>query len=390
MSVIDPAHELPPISAYLTDFEPSKANGVRGKTETETVPQSHYLPWSVLSQREPPPRRWFMSEWLTTGATILAGRGGTGKTTLAQTMASAGATQTTYITSIEKIIVNFMWACEDDHDELWRRQIQICSALGIEMTALEDLFYLESRLGCDNTLFAPVMGRMQWTPAFELLKEEVNDVGADVLWLDNIGQTFGGNENERHPVTAFVNGLMGLRPGIAVVLLGHPARNSGSEYAGSAAWENAVRSRWYFGDRLPDQPDEQEPEEDVRYLCRRKANYSFRDYARLRYRNGVFMPEQPDGLSFAERFGGQNRQESLDTIVLAGFDKCVAAGIAVTDGRTSPDYLPTRLVDMGLNAGRSKRDIAATMNRLMADGRFKRVQVGSYTNRNPKMGLVRQ
>lgn len=333
-----------------------------------------------------------MNEWLTTGPTLLAGRGGTGKTTLAQTMASALAAGVTYITSVEQPVVNLMWACEDEHDELWRRQVPICRELNIDMAALKDRFYLESRFGCDNTLFTPVMGRPRWTPTFELLRQRVNDVGASVLWLDNIGHTYGCNENDRHTVTEYLNGLMSLRPGLAVLLLGHPARNNGSEYAGSAAWENAVRTRWYLGDKLPNQGDdaEQEPEDDVRYLCRRKANYTFRDYLRLLYRNGVFMPEQPDALSSAERTGGsQARKEEIDSIILAGFNKCVAAGIDVTDGRTSPNFLPTRIVDMKLNAGHSKKVLANAMHRLLADGRLKRAQVGTYSNRNPKMGLVR-
>lgn len=363
-----------------------KANGAAATNE----PTSHFLQWSQLSQHEPPPHRWYLNEWLTTGATLASGRGGIGKTTLAQAIASALAVGVTYITQVEKPVVNLMWACEDEHDELWRREVPICKALNINMAALEDMFYLESRFGCDNTLFAPAMGRMTWTSTFDLLRQQVNDVGASVLWLDNIGQTYGGNENERHPVTAFVNGLLGLRPGLAVVLLGHPARSNGSEFAGSAAWENAVRARWYFGDKLPDQADdEHEPDDDVRYLCRRKANYTFRDYLKLRYRDGVFMPEQPEGPSFSERFSGQNRNDAVDTILIAGFEKCIAAGITPTDGPTSSDYLPRRLVDMKLNAGHSKQDLKSAMHRLMADGRLKRAQVGTYSNRNPKMGLVR-
>ena len=359
--------------------------------EQEVVEPPHYLPWSELREREPPPRMWLMNDWLTTGTTLLAGRGGSGKTTLAQTMASALSTQTTYITSASKDFVNLMWACEDDRDELWRRQLPICRALNIDMAALEDMFYLESRQGCDNTLFAPVMGRMQWTPVFDRLREQCNDVGADVLWLDNIGQAYAGNENERHGPTAFVNGLMRMRPGMAVVLIGHPARAKNSEFAGNGAWENAVRTRWYFGDKLPDQEDDDDHEldDEVRFLCRRKANYTFRDYVQLRYRDGVFMPEQPEGLSFAERFGGHNVKDAIDSIILAGFDRCVAAGITPTDGRSSPDYLPKKLVEMNLNSGRSKRELTTAMNRLLADGRLKRGQVGTYSNRTPKMGLLK-
>lgn len=374
--------------------EPLAAQKPNGKATAEAPAEgSHYLQWLELSTRQPPARVWQMPDWMTTGATLFAGKGGVGKTTLAQTIATALATQTTFLTPIDRAIVNLMWCCEDDHDELWRRQVAIGTVLNIEMKLLEDMFYLESRFGCDNTLYAPVQGRPYKTPVFDLLRQQVNDTGCEVLWLDNIGHTFGCNENDRHHVTSFINELMSLRPGkpFSVVLLAHPARNSGSEYAGSAAWENAVRTRWYFGDKLPDQPDDgEEADADVRYLCRRKANYTFRDYRKFTFRNGVFMPEEHEVETFGQRYGGQARHQDIETIVLDGFDRCITAGIAATDGRTSPDYLPTRLLAMSLAGGRSKKELVTAMNRLMADGRLKRVQIGTYSNRTPKFGLQRQ
>jgi RecA-family ATPase len=373
---------------------PNKLNGTESNPSAKDaeVIARNYLDWQALSSKEPPARDWRIPDWLTTGVTLCAGRGGIGKTTLAQTIASTLAKPTEFLAPIGSPLVNLFWACEDDHDELWRRQVAICKTLSIDMKLLDDLLYIESRFGRDNTLYAPVMGQPMRTPVFKLLREQVNDTGADILWLDNIGHTFGCNENDRHQVTSFVNELVSLRTDkpFSIVLLAHPARSAGSEYAGSAAWENAVRTRWYFGDKLPDQADEDaEPQDDVRYLCRRKANYTFRDYRKFTFRRGVFMPDPVEVELFGDRYGGATRSEDLDSIVLLGLDRCIQAGIHATDGRTSPDYLPARLIAMNLHAGRSKKELAGAMNRLMADGRLKRAQVGIYANRNPKFGLIR-
>jgi hypothetical protein len=87
--------------------------------------------------------------------------------------------------------------------------------------------------------------------------------------------------------------VAGALPGMAVLLLAHPARAAGSEFSGGAAWENAARARLYLGDKLPDQkaePDE-EPAENVRYLARRKPNYTAKDWRRFTYQDGVMVPD---------------------------------------------------------------------------------------------------
>jgi RecA-family ATPase len=104
----------------------------------------------------------------------------------------------------------------------------------------------------------------------------VNDLRVDVLVLDNIGRVYGGNESDRHQVTMFVNGALGMVRGrpFAPVFLGHVARSQGSEFSGSAAWENACRMRWYMARTLPDhKQDEDEPTDTgIVYLAKRKAN----------------------------------------------------------------------------------------------------------------------
>jgi hypothetical protein len=233
-----------------------------------------------------------------------------------------------------------------------------------------------------------VFGKPTFTPAFFKLREQVNDLRVDALVLDNVGQTFGGNESDRHQVTVFVNGIHGIVRGrsFAPILLGHVARAAGSEFSGSAAWENACRMRWYMGHSLPDQkPDDEEPTDtDVVYLAKRKANYTERDYRRLTYQRGLLVPESSGGA----RFDAGYRNDLAERIVLKGLAKLKEAGIHATDGKTSPDYLPTQIVAKGFNEAHSKKELAAAMHRLIGSGKLRRDVVGKYPNRSPRFGLV--
>jgi len=91
------------------------------------------------------------------------------------------------------------------------------------------------------------------TPAFATLARCVDLLGTQVLIVDGVSDAFGGNENARVEVKAFVNALLGLIPlDGALLLLGHvskPAAGNGSTtegYSGSTQWHNAVRARWYL------------------------------------------------------------------------------------------------------------------------------------------------
>lgn len=85
----------------------------------------------------------------------------------------------------------------------------------------------------------------------------------------------------------------------------------------------------------------------------------------------------------------RNEQEACDRALLAGFERLLAQGIQPTNGETSPDFLPKRLLEHGLAEGHERKDLAAAMRRLMNAGVLKRGQVGTYGNRStPRFGLV--
>lgn len=391
MSADEPSFGARLAEELRQDADAERGNGVdRDDGLFDNPDRLRILHWATLATREPPPRFWHLSDWLGDTATLCAGRGGAGKTSIMQASATALVTGCEYFTAAPEAPIRvLMWCCEDSHDELWRRQVAINTFLGVSMADLQNRLFIEARHGLENTLFTTVYGAPCFTGLRDELREQIGDYKADVLILDNVGQLFGANGNETHPVTAFVNGVYGtgaaLVPHFAPIFVGHVSRSQGSEFSGSLAWENACRMRWYVGPTLPDQqPDEDEPPTpDTVYLARRKANYTQKDYVQLTYQNGLFIPP---GVAVAEYDPGAKTAEQ---VVLAAFDKIIAAGIVASDGQTSANYLPAVIKRMGLSRTFSKKELGFAMSRLMGQGVLKRAAVGQYGNRSPRYGLIR-
>jgi hypothetical protein len=351
------------------------------------------LDLAALACQEPPARHWFRTDWLSTGVTLFAGAGGAGKSGLAQHEATAATLGRAYFAPAPTAYSSLVWNCEDAHDDMWRRQVRICDHEQIEMSSLAGRLHLVSRYGCDNALMAEVTrGQLVSTTLMDELREQVNDLNVDALWLDNVAHLFLGSHDDRTQVTSFINRLNGLVRGrpFAVVLMAHVSRAHGSEYSGSVAWENAARMRWYLGQSLPDQPQHEDSvgqNQHVRFLAKRKSNYSARDHVRFTMQDGLLVPDDVARTSVGG-LAAVIDERRAEEICLAGFHTLVAMGIRTTDGKTSPDYLPSQIVAKSLGCGYSKRDIGAAMNRLMTKGVFLRAVVGKHTNRSPKFGLV--
>ncbi len=87
-----------------------------------------------------PDRQWIVEDWLPVGTvTALYGDGGTGKTLLAQQLQTATATGRPWCGMEPMRIRSVGLYCEDDEDEMHRRQWSINRALGIDFSALGDM-----------------------------------------------------------------------------------------------------------------------------------------------------------------------------------------------------------------------------------------------------------
>ncbi len=357
------------------------------KPETPAWPLP--LEWPDLATREPPARKWAINGWIGYGhTTLMVGSGGIGKTLLAQQIGShlgLGRDFIDQVTMPQKVL---MWACEDDHDELWRRQVNIARSLKVGLEAFQDNFRLVPRHGYNNALCVSEFGKIVFTPLVAELAKEADEFGADVVILDNAAQLYGAGENDRHAVTAFLNHLSGSLRHRALLLLAHPSRAQGSEYSGSGAWENVARTRLYLGSKLPDAtPDPDVAENpDERYLSRRKANYSSKDWRRFKYEFGVLIPEMPE----AQGSGliGHLREQAAERIIFESIRKLETMSISVSEGARSPQYLPKLIIDYKLGNGHSKPELASAMRKLLTEGKLTKQVVGKNSNRTAKQGLA--
>ena len=265
---------------------------------------------------KPPPREWIIPNWLPKGyVTALYGDGGVGKSLLAQQLMTALATGKSWLGMPVKPRRVYALMCEDDSNELWRRQYAINKHYGITMDQLTRLTLL-SRVGCNNLLMTfNGQDAGLTTTFFQQLLADIVASEAEVIILDTAADLFGGNENHRSQVRQFVQNAcatIARETQGAVLLCAHPsdagmARGTGT--GGSTAWNNTVRSRWYLThNREPGSLPHQ------RTLTRKKANYAAaQDMATLVWEAGAFVRIDGDSATVT-RVAGDAKRRKWDTI----------------------------------------------------------------------------
>ncbi|MEK6591574.1 MAG: AAA family ATPase, partial [Pseudomonadota bacterium] len=200
------------------------------------------------------------------------------------------------------------FGCEDDADELHRRQFNINAQYGIEMGDLDDMLMVE-RAGKENALM-DFDRRTDWgrpEPLMSQLTHVVQEHGAQIVVLDTVADVFSGNEIVRNQVRRFITALRALAIKIqgVVILTAHPSNeglNSGSGISGNRAWNNSVRSRLY----LTKDGNKDEGDKYVRWLKTMKSNYSANGgKLKLEWRRGCFVPaDAPRARDFSEAAEG--------------------------------------------------------------------------------------
>jgi len=249
-------------------------------TEARTEIVGGFNSFTAASVHGPlPDREWAVDQWFPARTVcMLFGAGGVGKSLIVQQLANKVAMGEPFF-NIETMKMPVLCVmCEDDKDELSRRQLDINEWMGIdEFDSGPDNLWLGPRVGHDNILVTfPNQGEAQPGKFFIKLCVEIERVkgGAEnvMVILDTAADLFGGNENVRREANTFVKTYLGSivqRYNATIVLLAHPSLSglaSGSGLSGSTAWENSVRSRAYLhrGD----------DDSNIRTLSRMKSNYS--------------------------------------------------------------------------------------------------------------------
>lgn len=201
---------------------------------------------------------------------LLYGDGGTGKTLLSLTWAVHIAAGQPWSGLVVQQAPALILLAEDDNGETKARLEAICAALGVNLADLP--VHVWCLPGHDVNL-ARIQDDGQWEPGpfLEPLKDELERIGPCFLVMDTVSDIATLDETKRLPVNALCKAVLtGLcrDHGATVLVNAHPSKaamNDGSGYAGSTAWNNAVRNRLTLS-----RDDERSPRRVLRLA---KANY---------------------------------------------------------------------------------------------------------------------
>jgi RecA-family ATPase len=352
------------ISGALAQLDEARKQVAAGNAPMATVCMAS------LHEVEVAPRQWVVKQWLPANAvTYLGGPGGVGKSLLVQQWLTAISLGESWIGMETLAPVPCLYVtCEDEADEVARRNADIAKALGYSIRALTDMHCI-SLAGAEGNELGTFDAERRFRPSerFHRIVAAAKALRVRVVALDNLAHMFTGNENVRGEVTQFVNLLsrLALEIGGAVILLGHPAKVEGSEYSGSTAWENAVRNRLFLG-----RPEAKGEGDDVnpnaRHLSRSKSNYAaIGEGVDMVWSKGAFIPasEVPEDEAPIFEAAGLHNELFLERL-----EQCAAKKRAVSHNVRASNYAPRIFAKMPGKKRASQAQFEAAMERLLAMG----------------------
>jgi RecA-family ATPase len=309
--------------------------------------------------------------------TTLYGAGGEGKTTLAQMLATArcldGGQWLGMPVRKGRTVLHF---CEDDLEEMWRRQEDINRLYGCTFSDLSAMRWLPA-LGMDNHLMTFAKAKPQLTELHAEILESIQEHKGDMLINDTLTDIFGGNEIERGQARAFIQTALGSiarLTGAAVMALAHPSLSgiaSGTGTSGSTGWEGAVRSRLYLNSPKAEQGERVDP--DVRVLTLGKANNARRgETIELRWADGTFITtSQPTGII------ASIEKRTCEQVFLALLARLRSEGRYVSENPRAGNYAARVFATCPDREGFKQPDFTSAMQRLFF---AKAIRKGQYTD----------
>ena len=314
-----------------------------------------------------PRRRWRVDRWIPQAeVTLFAGDGGIGKSTLALQLCVACVAGGDCV-GLKAEESNALYvSAEDQRDEIHWRLEQINKHAHISIDKLAGLNIVDLA-GTDAVLATfEKDGRIKPTPLFREIERAAADHKAGLVIFDAVADIFGGNENERAEVRAFIGLLRGLamRLDAAILLIAHPSVDgikTNRGYSGSTHWNNAVRSRLYFTD-APAEPDGSPRGLDIRMLELAKSNRARRgEQIRMMWSEGGFVPLAPGAPS------NPTNDQHAEQIFLQMLRKFTHEGQHVSHLK-SPTYAPTQFTERSPGKELGQAPLGRAMNRLLEKG----------------------
>jgi RecA-family ATPase len=330
------------------------------------------LDLEALSGKEPEPPRFIMPDWLPCGyATLFAGHGGVGKSGIALHLAVCIASGTPFFgMEVEQRRVLYL-SCEDRESVLHWRLARITAHLGLSLASLRGQLEIIDLVGEDTLLWERARdGTTLAAPWFEL-KKRMRAYQTEVLFVDGISDTYGGNENAKTEVKRYVNCLVKLIDAErgCVVLIGHIAKPTASGvptsegYSGTTGWHNSVRARWYLYPETQQAEDGGRPEKTGELLLElQKSNLGKMDQS-IRFNwdedKRLFIGQSAS----LAKFDRKHQERTEQAGILRAFASCAAESIVVPAAMQGPRTalhilchraeFPDTL--MGQGAGKAKR-----------------------------------
>lgn len=392
------AETLSPVP-YDPEFPPSR----HAATEAEYMPPfdepqggvDGFSPPPLIDplrwgDEEPPERRWMVDGWIPwRHVTGLYGPPGNGKSLLAQMLLTACTLGQPWLGMHTARVKVFGLFCEDEHDELWRRQCAINRHFGCSNADLENML-LTSLHGLPSMLMDFQDDGLAGTKLYEWLLGQVKEFGAQLVVVDTAAATFGGDENNRAQVTRYLNEILArIAHEIdgAVVLCAHPSKSS--DYSGSTAWDASFRSRLNLT-RYED--DDEGPAEELtrlRILEKQKANYAgIGEKLVLEWHDGYFRVQGTESGAVA-RIERNVRERHADEAFLAALDDLTKQQRNVSHHPHAANFAPKLASRQKAAAGFTRKDLTAAMERLLQAGKIKAGQtVFTGADRKPRIGLA--
>ena len=359
---------------------PSRSRQVRNVDPLVTINPAKWQDQAV------PPRRWLIDGILARGSiTLLTSDGGTGKSLLLQQLQTAIALGGDWLglDLPDDPVGSFGLYCEEDEDELHRRQADINRAYDIDMRMLGGLVHYASRVGDDNILATfGYHDQIEPSAFYDQMSHKIRETDAQLIIVDTAADTFGGNENYRAQVRGYINLLRrwAMEADGGVILTAHPSNfgiSQGTGISGSTAWNNSVRARVYFTRPKEDEDENgnRKEESNERILKVMKNNYGpSGNQIRLRWENGVYAPVHRGGGNLVDRL-------ALENEFLRALGNLIADGVRVLAAENSPRAFLKLLRNLPTMKQWDAGEIRAAKDRLIAKGRLARVELGPPSKR---------
>lgn len=347
---------------------------------------------SQMEGRTIRPREWIVDGVLMRKTVLLlAGAPKIGKSLLLQQILTAIALGEPWLGKQTLMARCFGLFTEDPQDEIERREAAILELYDRSPADLELDLSWEAREDKDAIMveFEKFTDKLKPTPLWYQVTNFCRETGIQVVGIDTAATTFGGNENFRNQVTAYMRAWVKFAVAIdgAVIINVHPSKSNANGYSGTTGWLASARFGLSLGRPPEYDPDTGEPRA-IRVLRGLGSNYSAGVTAeRLRFERGVLVPDDPPPERRRKPLTTVERVE-LEFRLLEGLRRVRENGGAVPADEMAASSLPNRArrsADANLR-GIALNDMYLAQQALIDSGRVMRVEAARKCMLRPADG----